>query len=54
MSDNVKKLITINPEVMRIAKAIYKGGRYQFASDSAFARDVFSEIASKVKKAVKK
>lgn len=54
MANNVRKLIIINPEVLRIAKAIYKGGKFEFSTDSAFARDVFQEIANKVKKAVKK
>ena len=54
MDNNVKKLMIINPEVLRIAKAIYKGGKFEFSTDSAFARDVFQEIANKVKKSVRK
>lgn len=54
MEKNMKKLIIINPEVLRIAKAVYKGGKFEFSTDSAFARDVFQEIANKLKKAVKK
>lgn len=54
MDNNVRKLIIINPEILRIAKAIYKGGKFEFSTDSAFARDVFQEIANKVKKAGKR
>jgi hypothetical protein len=54
MDNNVRKLIIINPEVLRIAKAIYKGGKFEFSADSAFVRDVFQEIANKVKKSVRK
>lgn len=51
---NTRKQIIINPVVMRAAKAIYKGGIYQNASDSAFLRAVLEDAATKVKKAVKR
>lgn len=51
---NTRKQIIINPVVMRAAKAIYKGGIYQNASDSAFLRAVLEDVANKVKKAVTK
>lgn len=51
---NTRKQIIINPVVMRAAKAIYKGGIYQKASDSAFIRAILEEVAEKVKKAVKR
>lgn len=54
MDNNVRKLMIINPEILRIAKAIYKGGKFEFSTDSAFARDVFQEIANKFKKAGKR
>ena len=51
---NTRKQIIINSVVMRAAKAIYKGGIYQNASDSAFLRAVLEDAATKVKKAVSK
>lgn len=54
MPNNTRKQIIINPVIMQTAKAIYKGGKYTFASDSNFVRAVMADIANSIKKAVKK
>ena len=46
---NKKQMFVINPEAVRIAKAIYKRGTFQNASKSAFLRDVLETIINKVK-----
>lgn len=52
--ENTRKQIIINPAIMRAAKALYKGGAYAYASDSAFIRAVFEDISNTVMKKVKK
>lgn len=54
MSENKKKLITINPVILDAAKALYKGGVFKYSSDSAFLRDVLETMANKLKKRVSK
>ena len=46
---NKKVMFVINPEIMRIAKAAYKDGKFYAASNSAFLRDVLETIYNKVK-----
>lgn len=46
---NKKTMFVINPEAVRIAKAIYKRGAFEHASNSAFLRDVLETIINKVK-----
>ena len=46
---NKKIMFVLNPEIMRLAKAAYKGGTFYNASNSAFLRDVLETICSKVK-----
>lgn len=46
---NKKVMFLINPEAVRIAKAIYKRGTFYNASNSAFIRDVFETIINKAK-----
>lgn len=46
---NKKTMFMINPEAVRMAKAIYKRGTFYNASNSAFIRDVIEEILKKVK-----
>lgn len=47
---NKKVMFVINPEIMRLAKAAYKGGKFYAASNSAFLRAVLEDAATKVKK----
>lgn len=47
---NIKKLFTIDPKYLDAAKALYKNGRFMYASDSAFLRDVLETMANKLKK----
>lgn len=49
---NIKKLLTIDPKYLDAAKALYKGGRFMYASDSAFIRDLLETVATKLKKRV--
>lgn len=51
---NKKKLVTLNPLILDAAKALYKNGRFMYASDSAFLRDVLETMANKLKKRVGK
>lgn len=51
---NIKKLLTIDPKYLDAAKALYKNGRFMYASDSAFLRDVLETMANKLKKRVGK
>lgn len=51
---NVKKLITIDPKYLDAAKALYKGGQFKYASDSAFMRDLLETVATKLKKRLTK
>lgn len=51
---NVKKLLTIDPKYLDAAKALYKGGHFMYASDSAFIRDVLETMANKLKKRIVK
>ena len=44
MNQNKKVMFVINPEIMRLAKAVYKGGKFYAASNSAFMRDVLETI----------
>lgn len=46
---NKKVMFVINPEAVRIAKAIYKRGTFYNASNSAFIRDVVETIINKAK-----
>lgn len=46
---NKKIMFVMNPEIIRAAKLLYKGGMFANASTSAFMRDVVEEIARKVK-----
>lgn len=54
MTENTRKQIIINPTIMKAAKAIYKGGKYTFSTDSAFIRAVMVDLVNGIKKAVKK
>lgn len=47
--DNKKVMFVINPEIMRLAKAVYKRGAFYNASNSAFVRDVLKTISQKTK-----
>lgn len=49
MLKNKKIMFVMNPEIIRVAKTLYKGGAFANASNSAFMRDVVQEIARKVK-----
>ena len=51
---NEKKLFIINPQILGVAKAIYKGGAYVNASNSAFLRGLLEDVSNGIKKAVKK
>lgn len=51
---NIKKLITIDPKYLDAAKALYKNGRFMYASDSAFVRDLLETVATKLKKRLAK
>jgi len=51
---NIKKLITIDPKYLDAAKALYKGGQFKYASDSAFVRDLLETVATKLKKRLAK
>lgn len=51
---NIKKLITIDPKYLDAAKALYKGGQFKYASDSAFVRDLLETVATKLKKRLTK
>ena len=51
---NERKLFIINPQVLGVAKAIYKGGAYVNASNSAFLRGLLEDVTNGIKKAVKK
>jgi hypothetical protein len=42
-------MFVINPEAVRIAKAIYKRGTFYNASNSAFIRDIVETIINKAK-----
>lgn len=46
---NKKIMFVMNPEAVRIAKAIYKRGAFYNASNSAFLRDVVETIIKKAK-----
>lgn len=46
---NKKTMFVLNPEAVRLAKAVYKKGAFYNASNSAFIRDVLEEILKKVK-----
>ena len=50
---NKKVMFVINPEAVRIAKAIYKRGTFYNASNSAFIRDVVETIINKAKEGKK-
>lgn len=47
---NKKVMFVINPEIMRLAKSVYKRGAFYNASNSAFLRDVLETIYNKVKR----
>lgn len=47
---NKKVMFVINPEIMRIAKSVYKSGAFYNASNSAFLRDVLETIYNNVKR----
>lgn len=50
---NKKIMFVMNPDVIRIAKTVYKGGQFLNASNSAFMRDLVEEgikLYKKVKK----
>lgn len=47
---NKKTMFVLNPEAVRLAKAVYKKGAFYNASNSAFIRDVLEEILKKVKR----
>lgn len=46
---NKKIMFVMNPESVRIAKAIYKRGAFYNSSNSAFLRDVVETIIKKAK-----
>ena len=47
---NKKTMFVINPEAVRLAKAVYKRGAFYNASNSAFIRDVMEEIIKRMKR----
>ena len=51
---NTKKLFTIDPYYLDIAKAVYRRGEFKNSSNSAFIRAVLEDISKRVLKGGKK